>query len=649
MEKNIFKKLFFFFLFSFFISYFLLIAFFTSPVLAWDEPTEEPTGGNISKPINESDETQIKAGALTVSTTGSENGNDKGLTIGGSALILGANQNLIYGNINSANPTSSLLLLQNSGIEKFKIDRDGKITIADTGKLCFQSDCKASWGEVGGGSWTKSGNDIYNSNTGNVGIGTISPEEKLDVIGNIKNIANANATPSRIGAVTLNSGENNGFSIAVSGRYAYISTQTSPAKVIVVDISNPSAPSRIGAVTLSSGENSGQSIAVSGRYAYISTYTFPAKVIVVDISNPSAPSRIGAVTLSSGENNGFSIAVSGRYAYILTPTIPAKVIVVDISNPSAPSRIGAVTLNSGENYGRSIAVSGRYAYILTSTIPAKVIAVDIIGIETTSLIAHSLEAGQLQVKNDITAQGQLRVAGGLNVGKGIYSSGETGIYSNSSASTLTISQAGTGNIMDLLDNGTSVFTVLDGGNVGIGTTTPGYKLDVSDTGDTAIIRLENKNTNKKYTGLRLDRNNLAEKWFIGMKDTANDDKLYFQRGGSSNDLTIDTNGNVGIGTTNLGQKLSIAGTLGILEGGTSPSLYTIFQGGDQTTANITYTLPTTYPTANEQSLISTTAGVMSWKTTMTNPMNAIGDIIYSSTTSGTPTKLVGSAGFLKST
>ncbi len=35
-------------------------------------------------------------------------------------------------------------------------------------------------------SWTTSGNNIYNSNTGNVGIGTTTPAQKLDVNGNVK-------------------------------------------------------------------------------------------------------------------------------------------------------------------------------------------------------------------------------------------------------------------------------------------------------------------------------------------------------------------------------------------------------------------------------------------------------------------------------
>ena len=54
--------------------------------------------------------------------------------------------------------------------------------------------------------------------------------------------------------------------------------------------------------------------------------------------------------------------------------------------------------------------------------------IDISGAEVTSLIAHSLEAGNLQVRNDMIAQGQLQVTGGLNVGAGgIFSDGDVGV------------------------------------------------------------------------------------------------------------------------------------------------------------------------------------------------------------------------------
>jgi hypothetical protein len=67
------------------------------------------------------------------------------------------------------------------------------------------------------------------------------------------------------------------------------------------------------------------------------------------------------------------------------------------------------------------------------------------------------------------------------------------------------------------------------------------------------------------------------------------------------------NGNVGIGTTGPNQKLSVAGTLGILEGGASPSFYTIFQGGDQS-ANLTYTLPIN----SANGCLTNSSGTLSW-------------------------------------
>jgi hypothetical protein len=41
---------------------------------------------------------------------------------------------------------------------------------------------------------------------------------------------------TRVGVVALAEGENEGTSIAISGKYAYIVTRTGPAKVVVVDI-----------------------------------------------------------------------------------------------------------------------------------------------------------------------------------------------------------------------------------------------------------------------------------------------------------------------------------------------------------------------------------------------------------------------------
>ncbi|MDC1205643.1 hypothetical protein N8083_02235, partial [Candidatus Pacebacteria bacterium] len=52
------------------------------------------------------------------------------------------------------------------------------------------------------------------------------------------------------------------------------------------------------------------------------------------------------------------------------------------------------------------------------------------------------------------------------------------IAATEASTLLTITQNGTGDILNLFDGATEVFTVLDGGNVGIGTTTPVAKLTI---------------------------------------------------------------------------------------------------------------------------------------------------------------------------
>jgi hypothetical protein len=119
------------------------------------------------------------------------------------------------------------------------------------------------------------------------------------------------------------------------------------------------------------------------------------------------------------------VFVSGRYAYVVD-TGSDELRVIDVSDPGEPSEVGSLDLGTGAD-PTSVYVSGRYAYVVDqNSDDLKVI--DISGAEVTSLIAHSLEAGNLQVRNDMIAQGQLQVSGGLNVGAGgIFSDGNVGI------------------------------------------------------------------------------------------------------------------------------------------------------------------------------------------------------------------------------
>lgn len=102
-----------------------------------------------------------------------------------------------------------------------------------------------------------------------------------------------------------------------------------------------------------------------------------------------------------------------------------------------------------------------------------------------------------------------------------------------------------------------------------------------------------------------------------------------QTGATNNYAATFATGNVGIGAVAPAQKLTVDGTLGVLETGSSPSFHNIIQGGDLA-ADVTLTLP-----------IATGSLAL-------NPTTTTGDIIYSSTTAtpGVLSALTGAAGVL---
>ena len=82
---------------------------------------------------------------------------------------------------------------------------DGGLGVNSGSALCFGSSCITSWAQAVASSslWTASGTNIYNNNTGNVGIGTTSPQTLLTLEGSN---AAAGLTLSRTGALTGNWG-----------------------------------------------------------------------------------------------------------------------------------------------------------------------------------------------------------------------------------------------------------------------------------------------------------------------------------------------------------------------------------------------------------------------------------------------------------
>ena len=223
--------------------------------------------------------------------------------------------------------------------------------------------------------------------------------------------------PSTVGSLAL--GSLTTTSMFMSVRYLFV-IEVSSAKLMLIDVSDPSSPGLAGSLSVGIKP---KSLYVSGRYAYVIDFeTDDLKVI--DVSDPGLPAQVGSLSIGFSPQ---SVFVSGRYAYV-TDSGSDDLKVIDVSDPSMPILAGSLYLGGLTNtVPSSVFVSGRYAYVVDFGLDdLKVI--DVSGAEVTALMGHSLEAGNLQVRNDVSVQGQLRVASGVNVGPGgLFSDGNIGL------------------------------------------------------------------------------------------------------------------------------------------------------------------------------------------------------------------------------
>ncbi|MDQ7815381.1 MAG: hypothetical protein RDU25_06315, partial [Patescibacteria group bacterium] len=227
--------------------------------------------------------------------------------------------------------------------------------------------------------------------------------------------------PLLTGSVSTGAGT---FFVEVQGKYAYVGNNGA-ATLQVVDVSDPKTPRIVGA-TASLGSNVNQ-IVVQGRYVYVSVWG-SSLIDVVDVSNPTSPTVVATRSFTSPAR----LAVFGRYLVATTFGSPDYLGIYDISNPASPQQIAYKLL--GDDV-RGIAVSGRNIFVVNSAgTTMNVLEFD--GLETSALLAHSAELGNLSVLTNATVNNQLTVGGGLVIGSGgILSQGSLAISSTNTTST----------------------------------------------------------------------------------------------------------------------------------------------------------------------------------------------------------------------
>jgi len=168
-------------------------------------------------------------------------------------------------------------------------------------------------------------------------------------------IYTSNSTFSAAAQATLTG--NNGFCVAVQGKYAYVS-DLSGSVLSIADVSDPSAPAAIGAVTLA-GQLRG--LAVQGNYAYVCNNSGNL-FYVVDVSNPAAPTSVGSVAITSP----YGMCVSGKYAYVFSENgVSSTIKVVDLSAPTAPVVVGSAAVDNVTCL--KIDINGKYLYTCSSS------------------------------------------------------------------------------------------------------------------------------------------------------------------------------------------------------------------------------------------------------------------------------------------
>ena len=134
------------------------------------------------------------------------------------------------------------------------------------------------------------------------------------------------SAPALVSIVNLVSGRLP-FSMALSGNYIYLADHTANL-LQVVDVSNPVSPVTVASVSAGTFNDNPWTVAASGRYAYVGT---DLGLKIFDVSNPAAP-----VLVSSTSVGGASpMIVVGHYLYTSGQ-------IIDVSNPAAPVAFGSI-------------------------------------------------------------------------------------------------------------------------------------------------------------------------------------------------------------------------------------------------------------------------------------------------------------------